>query len=141
MAHTHHYPSDLTDAQWAEIEPLLPPPSKNGRNEAHPRREIVDAILYITHNGCVWRAIPSDFPPWQTIYGYFRRWRDNGTTARVNEGLRKKARILVGRDPEPSAAIIDSQSVKGASTVGKESRGYDAGKRSMVASGSSPSTR
>jgi transposase len=119
----------MTDAQWEEIEPLLPPPSKDGRNEKWPRREIVNAILYITHNGIVWRALPSDFPPHGTVYKYFRDWRDDGTTAKINDTLRRKVRIEEGRDPEPSAAIIDSQSVHGASTVGKDSRGYDAGKK------------
>lgn len=129
MVRTHRYPSDLTDAEWKEIEPLLPPPSKDGRNEKYSRREIVNAIFYLTHNGCVWRALPSDFPPCWTVYRYFKTWRDDGTTAKINDSLRKKVRIQEGRDPEPSAAVIDSQSVKAASTVGKGSRGYDAGKK------------
>lgn len=128
MTRSHRYPSDLSDAEWREIEPLLPPPSKDGRNEAHPRREIVNAILYVTHNGCVWRALPSDFPPWETVYGFFRRWRGDGTTAKINDALRRRLRLLEGRDPEPSAAVVDSQSVKAADTVGNDSRGYDAGK-------------
>lgn len=129
MARSHRYPSDLTDGEWEAIEPELPPPSKDGRNEAHPRREIVNGILYVTREGCSWRALPSDFPPWQTVYGFFRRWRKNGTTVKIHDALRRKVRILEGRDPEPSAAVIDSQSVKGANTVGKDSRGYDAGKK------------
>jgi putative transposase len=119
----------MTDAQWKEIKPELPPPSKDGRPEKYPRRDIVDGILYMTHNGCVWRALPSDFPPCWTVYSYFKKWRDDGTTAKINNSLRRKARIAEGRDPEPSAAIIDSQSVKAASTVGANSRGYDAGKK------------
>jgi transposase len=119
----------MTDAQWKEIKPELPPPSKDGRPEKYPRRDIVNAILYMTHNGCVWRALPSDFPPWRTVYSHFTKWRDDGTTAKINDSLQKKVRIQEGRDPEPSAAIIDSQSVKAASTVGADSRGYDAGKK------------
>jgi putative transposase len=129
MARSHRYPSDLTDAQWKEIEPELPPPSKDGRNEKYPRREIVNAIVYVAHNGCVWRALPSDFPPCWTVYSYFKKWRDDGTTAKINNSLRRKIRIQEGRDPEPSAAVIDSQSVKAASTVGRDSRGWDEGKK------------
>ncbi|KJE22893.1 transposase, IS4 family [Frankia torreyi] len=129
MARTHHYPSDLTDAEWAQIEPELPAPSKDGRHEAHPRREIVNAILYVARNSCSWRALPSDFPPWETVYGFFRRWRKDGTAVRINAALRRKVRLFEGRDPEPSAGVVDSQSVKGAPTVGRDSRGYDAGKK------------
>jgi Transposase and inactivated derivatives len=119
----------MTDAQWKEIQPELPPPSKDGRPEKYPRRDIVNGILYITHNGCVWRALPADFPPWPTVYYHFCVWRDDGTTAKINNVLRRKIRVLEGRDPQPSAAIIDSQSVKAASTVGAHSRGYDMGKK------------
>ncbi len=129
MARIHDYPSDLTDAEWVQIEPELPAPSKDGRHEAHPRREIVNAILYMARNSCSWRALPSDFPPWETVYGFFRRWRKDGTTVRINTALRRKVRLFEGRDPEPSAGVVDSQSVKGAPTVGRDSRGYDAGKK------------
>ena len=123
------YPSDLTDAQWALIEDLLPEPSTDGRREKHPRREIVNAILYVVRSGCPWRYLPADLPPWQTVYWYFVRWEDAGVTEKLLAALRVKARTQDGRNPEPSAGIIDSQSVKGADTVGRDSRGYDAGKR------------
>ncbi len=129
MGRVHGYPSDLTDTEWAVVEPLLPPVSKDGRNEAHPRREIVDAIFYIAHSGCSWRSLPKDFPPWETVYGFVTRWHDHGVTAKIHDALRDKLRALEGREPEPTAAVIDSQLVKGAPTVGKDSRGYDAGKK------------
>lgn len=123
------YPSDLTDAQWELIAPLLPPPSALGRREKHPRREIVDAILYVLRTGCAWRYLPKDFPPWETVFWYFRRWGQDGTVDRVHDALRDRVRDAAGRDPMASAGIVDSQSVKGADTVGKDTRGYDAGKR------------
>jgi transposase len=123
------YPSDLTDAQWALIEPLLPEPNTDGRPEKHPRREVVNAILYMVRSGCPWRYLPADLPPWQTVYWYFTRWEDAGVTEKLLATLRIKARVQAGRAPEPSAGIIDSQSVKGADTVGRDSRGYDAGKK------------
>lgn len=123
------YPSDLTDAQWALIEPLLPEPNTDGRREKHPRREIVNAILYVVRSGCPWRYLPADLPPWQTVYWYFTRWEEAGVTEKLLATLRIKARVQQGRDPQPSAGIIDSQSVKGADTVGRDSRGYDAGKK------------
>lgn len=123
------YPSDLTDAQWALIESLLPEPSTDGRPEKHPRREIVNAILYVVRSGCPWRYLPADLPPWQTVYWYFSRWEEAGVTEKLLATLRVKARVQAGRAPEPSAGIIDAQSVKGADTVGRDSRGYDAGKK------------
>jgi len=95
----------------------------------HPRRDIVDAILYVAHNGVVWRALPADFPPWETVYGFVSRWRKTGITARLHDALRERFREVEGRDSQPTAAILDSQSVKGAQTVGSDSRGYDAGKK------------
>ena len=123
------YPSDLTDAQWALIEPMLPEPNTDGRPEKHPRREVVNAILYVVRSGCPWRYLPADLPPWQTVYWYFNRWEEAGVTEKLLAALRVKARVQAGREPEPSAGIIDSQSVKGADTVGAESRGYDTGKK------------
>jgi putative transposase len=89
----------------------------------------VNAILYVAHNGCTWRALPKDFPPWTRVYGMFARWHDKGVTARLHDALRDKLRTLEGRDPAPTAGMIDSQSVKGAPTVTGDSRGYDAGKK------------
>ena len=123
------YPSDLTDAQWALIADLLPEPSSEGRPEKHPRREIVNAILYVVRSGCPWRYLPTDLPPWQTVYWYFVRWEEAGVTERLLARLRITARVQQGRAPEPSAGVIDSQSVKGADTVGRKTRGYDAGKK------------
>jgi transposase len=122
------YPSDLTDEQWEIIEPMLPLIKEPGRIPKHPFRDIVDAILYIDRSGCSWRQLPVDFPPWQTVYGWFRQWKARGVTDRILQELREQIRLAEGRDPEPSAGVIDSQSVKGADTVGRDTRGYDAGK-------------
>lgn len=123
------YPSDLTDEQWALIEPLLPPPHWDGRKEEHPRREIVDAIMYLNRTGCPWRYLPADFPPWQTVYWHMKRWEEQGVTEQILDVLRRRLRRDQDRDGEPSAAVIDSQSVRGADTVPAASRGYDAGKK------------
>ena len=92
-------------------------------------RDIVDAILYIDRSGCSWRQLPVDFPPWQTVYGWFRQWKARGVTERILDELREQIRLAEGREAEPSAGVIDSQSVKGADTVGRDTRGYDAGKK------------
>ena len=110
------YPTDLTDAQWAILEPHVPAPKPGGRPAKHPRREIVNAQFYVLRGGIAWRALPHDLPPWQTVYDYFRRWRIDGTWERINTALRERVRAQAGRDPTPSAAILDSQSVK---TTGK----------------------
>ncbi len=106
------YPTDLTDVQWAILEPLVPAAKPGGRPAAHPRREIVEAILYVLRGGGAWRLLPHDFPPWQTVYHYFRVWRLDGTWERINGVLRERVRIRAGRQPTPSAAILDSQSAK-----------------------------
>jgi transposase len=129
VARQRRYPSDLTDAQWEIIEPMLPLPKWLGRPFKHDRRDIVDAILYVVRTGCAWRYLPVDFPPWQTVYGHFQQFNARGTTERILDELREQVRIAEGREPEPTAGIIDSQSVKGADTVGRDSRGYDAGKK------------
>jgi putative transposase len=111
------YPSDLSDAEWEQVEPHLPKrKSPRGRKREHSLREIVDAIFYILRSGCSWRMMPHDLPPWKTVYHYFRRWRKEGVWQEINAILRVELRVASGRDPEPSAAIIDSQSVK---TTGK----------------------
>jgi len=123
------YPSDTSDEQWALIEPLLPPVSTGGRPEKHPRRAVVDAILYVVRTGCAWRQLPTDFPPWQTVYWYFNRWEEAKATEKILPLVRAQLRVQEGRNPEPSAGLIDSQSVKGADTVSCDTRGYDAGKK------------
>lgn len=133
VCRARRYPSDTTDAQWAVIDPLLPDPvwlaGKGGRREVHCRREIVDAIFYVVDNGIKWRALPVDFPPWSTVYNYFAAWEAAGITQDVLDGLRDRVRLAEGRTAAPSAAVIDSASVKAAETVGSPSRGYDAGKK------------
>jgi putative transposase len=121
------YPSDLTDAQWELIESLLPPPPGGGRPRTIDPRAVVDAILYVAKNGCAWRALPHDFPPDGTVRTYFHAWRRSGAWERLLDALRHEARRREGRDNEPTAAIIDSQSIKGSRTSGL--RGYDAGKK------------
>jgi transposase len=125
------YPSDLTDAQWQVIAPHLPAsvPGGRGRPRIWPARRIVEAILYLNRTGCAWRYLPADFPPWQTVYWYFAAWRDDGTLARLHSQLRAQVRIAAGRQAQPTAAVIDSQSVRAADTVPKASRGWDAAKK------------
>ena len=107
------YPTDLTDAQWKLIEPLLPQrKSPRGRKRVHSLREIVNAIFYVLRTGCAWRMLPHDFPHWKTVYHYLRVWRQDGTWERINAVLRTKLRVANGRAPQPSVAILDSQSVK-----------------------------
>jgi transposase len=123
------YPSDLTDEQWAVIEGVVPPVRSGGRPEKHPKRAVVNAIFYVVRTGCSWRQLPHDFPPWQTVFWYFKKWRADGTVDRLHDALRNRVRDGAGRDPMASAAIVDAQSVKGADTVGAASRGFDAGKK------------
>lgn len=106
------YPSDLTDEQWEELAPLIPLAKLGGRPRTIDMREVINGTLYVLRSGCTWRMIPHDLPPWGTVWGYFRRWRKDGTWERIHDALRPKVRELEGREPTPSAAIIDSQSVK-----------------------------
>ena len=107
----------------------MPEPKPGGRPVKYSRREIVNAILYRTRTGCSWRQLPKDFPPWETVYAYYAAWAADSTVAVLNDTLRVKIRLREGRGPKPSAGIVDSQSVKGADTVGRNTRGYDAGKK------------
>jgi transposase len=104
-------------------------PRRRGRLRVWPLRAIVEAILYLDRTGCAWRYLPADFPPWQTVYGYFAAWRDDGTLARLRDQLRAQARAAAGRNPEPTAAVIDSQSVRAADTVPRATRGWDTAKK------------
>lgn len=122
------YPTDLTDAEWYRLAPLLPPANTRGRTRKHPVREILDAIFYVVRGGCAWRLLPHDFPPWGTVYYWFRRWRLDGLWQRILVALRRATRQKEGREPEPSAAIMDSQSVRIAEESGFN-KGYDAGKK------------
>tara|TARA_R110002096_G_scaffold168328_1_gene338888 strand:+ start:415 stop:1212 length:798 start_codon:yes stop_codon:yes gene_type:complete len=122
-------PTDLTNAQWRILEPLIRKKSKRGRKIVYSRRDVVNAVLYLNRTGCQWRMLPGRFPPWKTVYQIFYRWRLDGTWERIHDRLRAKVRRRAGKNRRPTAAIIDSQTVK-TTQVGGDARGYDAGKRS-----------
>jgi len=107
-----HYPTDLADAQWAVLEPLIPPPKPGGRPRQIAMRQVLNALFYIDRTGCQWRYLPKEYPSWKTVYWYFQRFQDDGTRERITDALRQRVRQHLGRNPEPSAAVLDSQSVK-----------------------------
>ncbi len=123
----------MSDDEWALVRDLLPVPEwladRGGRPEGYCHRQMLDAIRYLVDNGIKWRSMPSHFPPWPRVYAFFARWRDAGLVAELHDRLRETVRDAEGRDPEPTAAIIDSQSVKADATVTHGSRGFDAGKK------------
>src|SRR5262249_22751270 len=121
------YPSDLTDAEWTQIEALIPKPRQRANESPLDRREILNAILYNDRTGCQWRYHPHDFPTWKTVSDYFYRWRDDGTFEKIVDVLRRKVRELEGRDPEPTLGILDRAS-RQATEVGGPT-GFDAGKK------------
>jgi len=125
---SRRYPTDLTDAEWGLLEAYLPGSKWRGRPRLHSSREILDAVFYVLKSGCQWRMLPREFPPWKTVFHYFRAWRLDGIWERLNGALRRRLREKMGRDTEPSAGIVDTQSAK-STGVGGEQRGFDGGKK------------
>jgi len=112
MSTQRRYPSDLTDKQWDRIESFIPPPKPGGRPRNVDMREMINGIMYLLRSGCSWRMLPESFPPWGTVHFYYREYRRNGVWQKIHDGLREDVRQQAGREPTPSAGIIDNQSVK-----------------------------
>ncbi len=127
---TKVYPSDVSDMEWRMIAGLIPPSPPIGDDRHTSMRAVVNAIFYIARGGCSWRMLPKNFPPWQTVYGYFARWKRDGTWQTIHDTLRSETRKAAGRNEQPSAAIIDSQSVKTTEKGGY--MGMTPGRRSMA---------
>ncbi len=100
------YSTDLSDVEWECLEFYFPPPNKRGRPKTHSSREILNAIFYVLKSGCAWRLLPRDFPPWETVYWWFRRWRIDGTFERLNAAVRERLRVRLRRNPQPSAGVV-----------------------------------
>ena len=135
------YPSDLTDEQWTLVEPMIPPARPGGRHRSVDMREVLNGILYVNRGGCSWRMLPREFPPWGTTHYYYRRFRLDGTWQKIHDKLREKVRRRDGREPTPSAAVIDSQSVKTAAPQKGGRTGTTRARRSPAVSGISSSIR
>jgi transposase len=137
------YPTDLTDAEWSKIEPIIPPARPGGNKRTVDIRQVTNGLMFILGSGCQWRAIPKDLPHWRTIYDYLDRWNHDGTLERLHHALYVECRELAGRGPSPTAAVIDSQSVKSAEKGGSRltRRGMTRGRKSKVSSGTFSSTR
>jgi len=133
------YSSDLTDGQWLLIEPLIPPAKPGGRPRKVDMREVVNGILYLNRTGCAWRLLPNDLPPWGTVHWFYRRFRLDGVWQEIHDRMRENVRVAAGKAPTPSAAVVDSQSVKTTEKGGY--MGMTRARKSAAESGILSSTR